>query len=546
MRARNANFPVQILCFCFLSILCQIAAAAGMKPDEGLSLYLGNEACAACHESIFRSYSRTPMARTSGPIAYNLVEGSFTHEPSAISYRILKKGDGTFLTYERASDINLRGSQELNYFIGSGGRGRSYLFSIDGFIYESPASYYSKDKRWDISPGFESRREMPFNRPIEPSCLYCHASQVRPIKGTQNGFETPPFGQAGVSCEQCHGPGGDHAKGMASMINPIRLAPILRDSVCEQCHLSGESRVNQPGKNLAMFRPGDLLSDYVLSFVYEYKSEYSSMAISHVEAMAQSRCKLRSGDSMSCVSCHDPHWIPSLEEAPKYFRGKCLVCHLKQKSSEGLKQHFAKYFDCRGCHMPKRSVLSIRHTALTDHRILRKPSRNASKTGPEAKLVQFGAKESDKRGLALAYAEMALQQSHAFYKDEAFRLLSEVLPRYSNDAEVLTRLGFFHQSRGELDRATTLYERALHNDSHSVVALVNLGVIYAQRSRVDEAVVLWRQALAANPGLSEAGVDLAMAVWAKGEKRDASQILHKVLRFNPDFGPAKELQRTMN
>ena len=525
--------------------LSQTAAVDGVMLSELQPPYVGNEACATCHESIFKNYSKTPMARTSGPIDETLEVGSFTQKSSGIRYRIITNQSGAFLAYERPGDSSLLGSQKLNYFIGSGKRGHSYLFSIDGFLYELPASYYSKDKRWDISPGFESRREMPFNRPIEPSCLYCHAGQVKPINGTQNCYESPPFGQAGVACEQCHGPGGDHAKGNAPIVNPIKLAAARRDSVCEQCHLSGESRVNQPDKNLDMFRPGDLLSDYVLSFVYENKSEYSSRAISHVEALTQSHCKLRSGDRMSCMSCHDPHWVPSMEEAPAYFRGKCLACHLQQTSSRGLKHHLAKYNDCRGCHMPKMSVLTIGHTALTDHRILRKPPRHAPEAEPDAKLVQFGAKESDQRGLALAYAEMALQPGHASYANEAFRLLSEVLPHYPNDAGVLTRLGFFHQGKGDLDRATALYESALRSDSHSVVALVNLGVIYARRNRMDEAVALWRQALATNPGLSEAGIDLAQAVWARGEKKEARQVLEKVLRFNPDFGPAKELEREM-
>jgi tetratricopeptide (TPR) repeat protein len=140
---------------------------------------------------------------------------------------------------------------------------------------------------------------------------------------------------------------------------------------------------------------------------------------------------------------------------------------------------------------------------------------------------------------------MSLHEDRAFYKDEAFRLLTAAQLQYPKDPEVLTRLGYLYQAKGNVERATTLYEDALHNDSHSVVALVNLGVIYAQRGRTDDALRLWRQALGSNPGLSEAGVNLAAAVWAKGDKAEARRILHKVLRFNPDLGAAKELQRQM-
>jgi len=140
---------------------------------------------------------------------------------------------------------------------------------------------------------------------------------------------------------------------------------------------------------------------------------------------------------------------------------------------------------------------------------------------------------------------MALQQGRPFYKDEALRLLTEASVQYPNDPEVLARLAYLYQSKGDLDRATILYEGALNNDSYSLVALVNLGVIYAQRGRRDDAVGLWRRALGSNPGLSEAGVDLALALWAKGEKAEARRILHKVLRFNPDLASAKKLQSQM-
>jgi len=544
MKTRILRLAAVVLYAFSLSELLPRTVASGSEAGRDQPTYAGNESCKRCHESIFRSYSRTPMALTSGAIGDNFVEGSFEHKVSAVLYRITRQDAEVFLTYQRMDDPTVRGSQQLNYFIGSGRRGSSYLFSIDGFLYESPASYYSKDRRWDISPGFESRREMPFNRPIEASCLYCHASQVKPIHGTQNRYESPPFAQAGIGCEQCHGPGSAHIQGLASMTNPAKLPPARRDSICEQCHLSGESRINQPGKNLGTFSPGDLLSDYVLSFVYEGKAEHFSRAVSHVEAMVQSRCKQQSGDNLSCLSCHDPHVVPSPEESAAYFREKCLACHLKQRLSASQRQHYEK-LDCCGCHMPKTSDLTIRHTVLTDHRIPRKLPDSAPQTEPGAKLVQFGAKQSDPRGLALAYAEMALQEGLSFYSDEAFRRLTAVLVQYPNDAEVLTRLGYLQQRKGDLDHATTLYEKALHSDSHLVAAQVNLGVIYAQRRRIDEAIGLWRQALSSNPGLSEAGVDLALAVWDKGEKAEARRILHKVLRFNPDFGAAKALQRQM-
>jgi hypothetical protein len=106
------------------------------------------------------------------------------------------------------------------------------------------------------------------NRPIDASCLLCHASQPQPIFGTQNRFAEPPFKGGGVSCERCHGPGSLHVEGKAKLVNPAKLDAARRDSVCAQCHLSGEARVERTDKRLARFRPGDRLADYVSFFCF--------------------------------------------------------------------------------------------------------------------------------------------------------------------------------------------------------------------------------------------------------------------------------------
>ena len=50
----------------------------------------------------------------------------------------------------------------------------------------------------------------------------------------------------------------------ANIVNPARLAPLERSSVCEQCHLTGEARVPDP--SAPTFRPGLRLEDSVAIF----------------------------------------------------------------------------------------------------------------------------------------------------------------------------------------------------------------------------------------------------------------------------------------
>ena len=216
-----------------LSILCAILPAAlledavrwrAVSPEPpyrtSLSVEVGNEACRPCHEAIYNSYSRTAMARTSGPAVPDL-EGSFKHARSGVSYRVFRDGQTAVLSYKRAGPMALDGKQVLKYYVGSNTRGRAFLFDIDGFLYQTPINYYATTNAWDISPGYAQLRTMELNHPVDSTCLFCHASRVQPAKkGTLNEFGAVPFLQNGVSCERCHGPGGNHVNGGASMVNP--------------------------------------------------------------------------------------------------------------------------------------------------------------------------------------------------------------------------------------------------------------------------------------------------------------------------------------
>ena len=70
---------------------------------------------------------------------------------------------------------------EVHYGVGSGRQAFSYLIERDGFLFESPITWYAKDKRWGLSPGFDAR-QLPF-READPggmSVLPCESSRARP------------------------------------------------------------------------------------------------------------------------------------------------------------------------------------------------------------------------------------------------------------------------------------------------------------------------------------------------------------------------------
>lgn len=504
------------------------------EPAAAPPAMVGNDACRPCHQAIYDSYASTAMARTSGP-AFPPLEGSFRHPASGVSYRVYRQGHAAFLSYERDDGVSLRGVHELKYYVGSNTRGRTFLFDIDGFLYQAPINYYAARNVWDMSPGYAGLRAMELNHPVDATCLFCHASRVQPArKGTVNGFAGPPFLQNGVGCERCHGAGGDHVKGAGRMVNPAKLTGERRDSICMQCHLEGQARIAKAGRSPEQYQPGDLLSDDLAIFVREADAAERRAAVSHVESLALSLCKRRSGDRMSCITCHDPHVQPGAADKAVYYRAKCLGCHAPQASD-----HYPGRPDCTACHMPRLDSADITHVVVTDHRIVRTQQADPQPAAVTGRLVQFGNNQPDGRDLGLAYGEVALR-GNAFAAGEALRLLEAARQKHPDDAEVLTRLGYLYQARGDRSRAEELYRQVLARDPDRAVVAANLGVFDAARGRLAQALDLWRSAFDRNPQLSEIGVNLGRGLCESGDAAGARAALQRVLAHNPDLAIARQ------
>jgi predicted CXXCH cytochrome family protein len=525
--------------------------APGTLPqDAGQNGYIGNEACARCHSALYESYQRTAMAQASGPAIDALTPAEFTHQESGVHYRIYSEKGSAWLSFDRPGDPAVQGKRELLYFIGSGRRGRSYLFETDGFLFESPVNWYANKRVWDMAPAYQTAHEIPLNLPAYASCLHCHVSGMRPpAKDTDNRYPSPPFLHNGVSCERCHGPGAEHANG-GQIVNPAKLAPARRDEVCMQCHLEGKVAIERPGRHAYEFRPKDELSDYVRYFVLNDSQASSLGAVSQVEALAQSQCKKRSGDTMSCTSCHNPHQSPAPPERVAYYRSKCLSCH----GAAFAAKHHEGQPDCLTCHMPASASSDVAHTEVTDHRILRRPQiesrllQDGANGSPLPRLVPFPAAskgESDLRDLALAW-ESLVESGMTTAESQAKSLLSKALKQSPEDPALLSALGYIEQKHGESENARALYEKALAVDPDLVDAATNLAVIEAKAGNPGNAIALWQKAFDHAPARSSIGLNLARAYCNQGKVAEARTSTLRVLEFNPDLTAAKQMLRYVN
>ena len=74
----------------------------------------------------------------------------------------------------------------LTHYVGSNTRGRTFLFQIDGFLYQSPVNYYAARGVWDMSPGYQSLTEMELNHPVMRARHWRACSATIPIAATRS------------------------------------------------------------------------------------------------------------------------------------------------------------------------------------------------------------------------------------------------------------------------------------------------------------------------------------------------------------------------
>ncbi len=515
-----------------------------MGQAEGLSA--PDAACASCHRTIYERYHKTPMAQASGSAAEGFIAGDFLHAASGVHYTVTREAGRVWLNYEREDPTHaLKGRQELRYFLGSGKRGRTYLFEQEGYWFEAPINWYAKKQIWDMTPNFLTAREMPLTLPVDPGCLHCHASGVaQSLPDARNHYAGEPFASGGITCASCHGDPTTHlaSRGKVHMLNIDKLEPVRRDSVCLNCHLEGQVAVIREGKQQAEFKPGDNLFDYELFFVYESGTGSGGRAVSQWEALLKSACKQKSGDRMTCTTCHDPHGSPQRAERVSFYRQRCLQCHNQAGFAEN---HHPENADCTECHMARPPSNDIAHEQVTDHWIRKRVSKERLPLAAIGDLAVVGGMRVGNRDLGLAYAQMAERGDQAAGR-RAVELLREAEKQTSGapaDHELHTQLGFLEQLNGQTEEATGEYREALRSDAFDSVAAGDLALIEARQHHLVEAEQLLNSVFDHDPAELEAGRNLAIVECAEGERDAALATLRRILVFAPDDGQASSFEQ---
>ena len=343
------------------------------------SSYAGDAACAQCHRKESEFYALTPHARDSGPATAKSIIGSFsqghnvlhTSNPNLI-VNMLAAPEGFYQSAVNLADQS-RLAERFDIVIGSGRHGQSYLYWQDDLLYEMPASYWTWNHEWVISPGFPAG-QVHFDRAIVPRCLECHASYFTSLAPPQNRFEKDSL-VLGINCERCHGPGAQHvalerssaippsAKYDQTIVNPAHLTRDRQLDLCALCHAGAVEPTRPP----LTFVAGDNIHDY-LAIQPPTPDAPPDVHGNQVGALEQSKCFTSS--KMTCSTCHNVH---EKQENADAFSRHCLSCHEMKACGRYVALGSRIRTKCVDCHMPmlESAKITSDSSAGTLHALLR-------------------------------------------------------------------------------------------------------------------------------------------------------------------------------
>lgn len=479
--------------------------------------YLGSTSCVNCHAEQHQSYLQTAHSRSMRVIDINdesegeVIDHALSGRSYGVSHENGQLVHREWLGGSENSERLMLHEMAMRYVMGSGRFAKSYLASVDGFLIQSPLTWYQSKQHWGMSPGYDAQLHRSFQRAVTSGCLFCHSGDAEQVDGSPYRLRVS---EVAIGCERCHGPGSTHIQRQKSaaardvskgeIVNPAHLPRELAEAVCQQCHLQGEAQIARQNKRIEDYRPGLPLSDYRTDFNLQ-KTGSSMTVVGHVEQLHMSACYQQS-ETLTCVTCHDPHHDGDPRERVAVYRVACLQCHAEEACTAPPDAREARESDnCSACHMPQ-SPTEVPHIAFTHHRIgfhgdtVADPT--ATKAGELAPFQDLASETEAAVARAYGLAHLAVfrrygnspeYQSHL---SEAERLLQQAASN-SGDAVVQAELATLAVDRRDWAHAETLSLLVLGSEHRPtearLEALAALGQVRFQQHRFQDAVVIYRE-----------------------------------------------------
>ena len=404
-------------------------------PERG---YVSSASCQECHQhehaTWHASYHRTMTQVPDGnSVIGDFDNASFTNHASGISFLMSRSSNQYWMTISRTN-------QPLELIQEGGGGGTTMRSETGGDDAEAPLSwpvalmtgshhmqgYWAPEglgRTMSLLPAMYLREEQKwiprsavFLQPASShfgletgrwntACVQCHAVAGKTATVEPFGYHETKVAEFGISCEACHGPGGQHVrlwqeakkqgrKSVANdpIVNPVELSQERSSQVCGACHGRRERRDNfdeigfKPGDDLnrthlvflrrpeimaevaKTFEPTPLASNIDEEFDHSFWRDGQPRASANeFNGLLESPCYQRG--ELTCFSCHQLHQSKRDSRLPREWANDqlrhsqtddtaCVQCHSEPEYASTRHTHHragSSGSACYNCHMPHTS-----------------------------------------------------------------------------------------------------------------------------------------------------------------------------------------------
>jgi predicted CXXCH cytochrome family protein len=250
--------------------------------------------------------------------------------------------------------------------------------------------------------------------------------------------------------------------------------------------------------------------------------------------MHMSEC-YKQTESLTCITCHNPHDTPGAQQQVAHYRSICLSCHEDQACGKPRDQRIELADNsCYQCHMPKADT-DVVHAALHHHRIGIHDSQDKAAQQVVAGLspvLDISAVDAKERARCEALAKAQVfrgepgNPAFANYGVEAIGALVKLKGMGVNDAELNAVLSWLAHSQGESNISRMLASEVLTLEAaptRNRIEALRLLAQDALKRRDKQRAVEWQREVARhnrdatdmyflgvcenNAGNTEAGID---------------------------------------
>ena len=353
--------------------------AAPSEPNK--KQFAGSKTCYDCHTKFYELWSTSRHGLAMQPYSPGFALKEL--KPQAADVVIGKQSFRAEIGPEQGWVRQREGDKETRYGIAHvmGGKNVYYFLTQmpKGRLQVLPVAYDVHTQKWfDTAASgvrhFPDRHDeaLPWTDRLftfNTTCFDCHVSQLATNYDRDSDTYHTTWREAGISCESCHGPGGEHIKVMESgvqghtsqeikLIRTLEFSHEQMNDMCATCHAKMVPLSTD-------FIAGDRFYDHYDLLTLEHPDFYPDgrdLGENYTfTSWSMSRC-LKSG-KLDCNQCHTPSGRPRFEG--KQANQSCLPCHAAIVENSAAHSHHkagGEGDSCIACHMPMSRFAAMMRT----------------------------------------------------------------------------------------------------------------------------------------------------------------------------------------